>query len=53
MTRRTYTRHPTEADAKAKAKQYRDELRGYDPITRVYLDGAEWVVELDCTESCD
>ena len=54
-TRRTETRHDTEAAAEARAERYRRELRGYDPITRVLHDPerGQWVLELTINESCD
>lgn len=53
MTRRTTTRHPTEQDARVIADIVRRELRGYDPIIRVWYDGTAWVVDLDINDSCD
>ena len=51
--RRTTTRHASEAEAQEKAAKLRRDLWGYDPITRVYRDGAEWVVDLDINDSCE
>lgn len=43
----------TKQAADAKAKDLKYWWQGYDPIVRIYKDGALWVVDMNRRNSCD
>lgn len=43
----------TKQAADAMAMHLKQYWQGYDPIVKVYKDGALWVVDMDRRNSCD